>query len=200
MPEALVKVEPQAMQAQPTGSTVPSEAMEAGEAREAGKATEATEAREARKARKARKARRKSQYIRVLSTSLIRFHRKRKEARSLPSIIKTPGEQNGNLEPCGLGGIVIPSCQRFNNMRCFMIFFCILLVSQGEPEGARWGWAGGGGRGGTRWFPMKQLSSPTLLRYDQDKSLLNRLPSWLGLVVKHLIDTVTPHVAGDRGL
>ncbi|XP_024419047.2 solute carrier organic anion transporter family member 6A1 [Desmodus rotundus] len=134
MPEALVKVEPQAMQAQPTGSTVPSEAMEAGEAREAGKATEATEAREARearKARKARKARRKSQYIRVLSTSLIRFHRKRKEARSLPSIVKTPGEQNGNLEPCGLGGIVIPSCQRFNNMRCFMIFFCILLVSQG---------------------------------------------------------------------
>ncbi|XP_053423348.1 solute carrier organic anion transporter family member 6A1 [Nycticebus coucang] len=34
-------------------------------------------------------------------------------------------------EGCGLSCLVIPWCQRFNNIRCFMVFFCILLVSQG---------------------------------------------------------------------
>uniref|UniRef100_G3THK1 Solute carrier organic anion transporter family member n=1 Tax=Loxodonta africana TaxID=9785 RepID=G3THK1_LOXAF len=37
-----------------------------------------------------------------------------------------------NLEgPCALGCIVSACCQRFNNIRFFMIFYCILLISQG---------------------------------------------------------------------
>ncbi|XP_035875966.1 solute carrier organic anion transporter family member 6A1-like [Phyllostomus discolor] len=154
MPEALVKVEPQATQAQSAGSTVPRKAREAmkaretgeigetgkageaGEAGEAKEAREATEARETREGKEARKVKKKSRYIRTLSFSKISFRKKRKKARSPSSVVKNTGEQNENLEKlCSLGWIVIPSCQRFNNIRCFMVFFCILLISQGMVFG-----------------------------------------------------------------
>ncbi|XP_036888307.1 solute carrier organic anion transporter family member 6A1 [Sturnira hondurensis] len=132
MSETLMKVEPQATQAQPAGSTVPREAGEVMEAREVRKDGEAKEAKEAGEARESRKSRQKSRYIRALSISMIKFGRKRKKARSLPSKFKKPGEQNENLESlCGLGWKVIPSCPQFNNIRCFMVFFCMVLISQG---------------------------------------------------------------------
>ncbi|XP_076995181.1 solute carrier organic anion transporter family member 6A1 [Tamandua tetradactyla] len=45
-------------------------------------------------------------------------------------------EDKESLEgPCGCGCIVIPCCQRFNSVRCFMVFYCILLFSQGMVFG-----------------------------------------------------------------
>ena len=48
------------------------------------------------------------------------------------------GHRKGSLEgPCGWGCLVFPWCQRFNNVRCFLIFFCILVTAQCKPaEGA----------------------------------------------------------------
>ncbi|XP_020746102.2 solute carrier organic anion transporter family member 6A1 [Odocoileus virginianus] len=41
------------------------------------------------------------------------------------------GHRKGSLEgPCGWGCLVFPWCQRFNNVRCFLIFFCILVTAQ----------------------------------------------------------------------
>ena len=48
------------------------------------------------------------------------------------------GQRKGTLEaPCGWSCLVFPWCQRFNNVRCFLIFFCILVMAQCKPaEGA----------------------------------------------------------------
>ncbi|XP_061280457.1 solute carrier organic anion transporter family member 6A1 isoform X1 [Bos javanicus] len=41
------------------------------------------------------------------------------------------GHRKGSLEgPCGWSCLVFPWCQRFNNVRCFLIFFCILVTAQ----------------------------------------------------------------------
>ncbi|KAB0362430.1 hypothetical protein FD754_006586, partial [Muntiacus muntjak] len=41
------------------------------------------------------------------------------------------GHRRGSVEgPCGWGCLVFPWCQRFNNVRCFLIFFCILVTAQ----------------------------------------------------------------------
>ncbi|XP_043769795.1 solute carrier organic anion transporter family member 6A1-like [Cervus elaphus] len=41
------------------------------------------------------------------------------------------GHRKGSVEgPCGWGCLVFPWCQRFNNVRCFLIFFCILVTAQ----------------------------------------------------------------------
>nr|XP_025147970.1 solute carrier organic anion transporter family member 6A1 isoform X6 [Bubalus bubalis] len=41
------------------------------------------------------------------------------------------GHRKGSLEgPCGWSCLVFPWCQRFNNVRCFLIFFCILVIAQ----------------------------------------------------------------------
>ncbi|XP_055286351.1 solute carrier organic anion transporter family member 6A1 [Moschus berezovskii] len=46
------------------------------------------------------------------------------------------GHGKGSLEaPCGWGCLVIRWCQRFNNVRCFLIFFCILVTAQGVVFG-----------------------------------------------------------------
>ena len=115
MQEALVEVEPRAALAQPAENTVPSEA-------EAGK------------------ARGKYPRFRIFTASLIKFgsfkKRERDQAGSTaPSIKKVREEQKESLEgPCGLGCMAFPRCQRFNNIRCFLIFFCILVTSQCKPE------------------------------------------------------------------
>lgn len=90
--------------------------------------------------REAGKAKNNPRHVRGVSASLTKSRnfqkKKRKKAGATPPSAKTPGEQDENLEePFGLGCIVIRSCQRFNNIRCFSIVFCILLLSQGEPEG-----------------------------------------------------------------
>ncbi|EPQ07897.1 Solute carrier organic anion transporter family member 4C1 [Myotis brandtii] len=68
----------------------------------------------------------------VLTDSVIRFKKpKRKKARAIAPLTKKPEEQNETLkEQRGLCCMVIPSCQRFNNIHCFLIFFYMLVVSQ----------------------------------------------------------------------
>ncbi|XP_065729747.1 solute carrier organic anion transporter family member 6A1 [Phocoena phocoena] len=111
MQEALVEVEPRAALAQPAENTVPSEA-------DAGK------------------ARGKNPLFRIFPANLIKFgsfkKRERDQAGSTPpSIKKVREKQEESLEgPCGLGCMTFPRCQRFNNIRCFLIFFCILVISQ----------------------------------------------------------------------
>uniref|UniRef100_A0A8C0HVC2 Solute carrier organic anion transporter family member 6A1 n=1 Tax=Balaenoptera musculus TaxID=9771 RepID=A0A8C0HVC2_BALMU len=111
MQETLVEVEPRAALAQPAENTVPSEA-------EAGK------------------ARGKYPRFRIFTASLIKFGSFKKTERdqagsTAPSIKKVREEQKESLEgPCGLGCMAFPRCQRFNNIRCFLIFFCILVTSQ----------------------------------------------------------------------
>ncbi|XP_064135768.1 solute carrier organic anion transporter family member 6A1 [Loxodonta africana] len=56
----------------------------------------------------------------------------RAEGKALKSLSTSLRERDENLEgPCALGCIVSACCQRFNNIRFFMIFYCILLISQG---------------------------------------------------------------------
>ncbi|XP_057576143.1 solute carrier organic anion transporter family member 6A1 [Hippopotamus amphibius kiboko] len=111
MHEALVEVEPQAAQAQPAENAMPSEA-------EAGR------------------ARKKNPLFRIFPAGLIKFRSFKKRERDQagatpPSIKKVREKQEESLEgPCGVGCMVFPCCQRFNNIRCFLIFFCILVTSQ----------------------------------------------------------------------
>uniref|UniRef100_A0A9W3H2X4 Solute carrier organic anion transporter family member 6A1 n=1 Tax=Camelus bactrianus TaxID=9837 RepID=A0A9W3H2X4_CAMBA len=45
---------------------------------------------------------------------------------------KVQEQQKESLEGlCGLGCVVIPRCPCFNNVRFFLVFFCILVISQG---------------------------------------------------------------------
>ncbi|XP_046945728.1 solute carrier organic anion transporter family member 6A1 [Lynx rufus] len=72
----------------------------------------------------------------TVSSSLIKFHafpqQGNDQAVARPALRKKTREGKESLErPCGLGCIVIPSCQRFNNIQCFLVFFCILVASQG---------------------------------------------------------------------
>ncbi|XP_070269844.1 solute carrier organic anion transporter family member 6A1 [Myotis yumanensis] len=73
----------------------------------------------------------------VLSDSVIRFKKpKRKKARAIAPLTQKPEKKNETLkEHCGLCCMVIPSCQRFNNIHCFLIFFYTLVVSQGMVIG-----------------------------------------------------------------
>lgn len=114
MPDALAEVEPKAAQPQ------------------RGKNTLAVEA---------EKGKKKSRLLRTVPASLIKFgafqnqNRENAQAGATPPVTKKTKE---NLEgPCGLGCIVIPSCQRLNNFHCFLFFYSLLITSQGEPE---WGW------------------------------------------------------------
>nr|XP_012628977.1 solute carrier organic anion transporter family member 6A1 isoform X3 [Microcebus murinus] len=58
------------------------------------------------------------------------FHQSQK------ALLKRAGKMEDGLEePCGIGLVVIPCFQMFNNIRCFMVFYCILLLSQGVAFG-----------------------------------------------------------------
>uniref|UniRef100_A0A673T3F9 Solute carrier organic anion transporter family member 6A1 n=1 Tax=Suricata suricatta TaxID=37032 RepID=A0A673T3F9_SURSU len=75
----------------------------------------------------------------TVPTSIIKLHSLQKkendEAKPKQAVSKTR-ERNESLEgPCGLGCIVIPRCQRLNNIQCFLVFFCILVISQGVAFG-----------------------------------------------------------------
>lgn len=94
------------------------------------------------------KARREPRGIRTFLISLtkLRSLRKRERHPSDPKapISKKPGDLDEKLEgPCGLGCVVVPGCQRFNNIHCFLFFYCVLVTSQGKPEAQdlrSWGW------------------------------------------------------------
>ncbi|CAK7295821.1 Solute carrier organic anion transporter family member 6A1 [Vulpes lagopus] len=76
--------------------------------------------------------------IRTVPTSLLKFHAFQKGRGQPEANLKKTRERNEGLEGrCGLGCMVIPCCQRLNNIYCFMIFYCLLVTSQGEPE---WEW------------------------------------------------------------
>lgn len=128
MQDAVVEVEPEAALAEVSESPFAAEAGMAGKAGKAGKA------------KKAGKDKKKNLKMRTVSTTLIKFHSfqkrgKDEEAEDKHAVSKKTRERNESLEgPCGLGCIVIPSCQRLNNIQCFLVFLCILVTSQGEPE------------------------------------------------------------------
>ncbi|XP_055155066.1 solute carrier organic anion transporter family member 6A1 isoform X2 [Symphalangus syndactylus] len=111
------------------------EAPKGAEPREAARARPAKE-RRVRGTPKSSKPRKKYRYLRLLPEALIRFggFRKRKKAKS--SVSKKPGDVDDSLEqPCGLGCLVSPCCECCNNIRCFMIFYCILVACQGVVFG-----------------------------------------------------------------
>ncbi|XP_019060766.1 solute carrier organic anion transporter family member 6A1 isoform X3 [Fukomys damarensis] len=66
--------------------------------------------------------------------AMIKFTRSSKKKRAKLSVLKkkepqvVPGDPSEG--PCGLGCITIACCQRFNSIRWFMAFYCVLLVSQ----------------------------------------------------------------------
>uniref|UniRef100_A0A452UJ58 Solute carrier organic anion transporter family member 6A1 n=1 Tax=Ursus maritimus TaxID=29073 RepID=A0A452UJ58_URSMA len=81
----------------------------------------------------AEKGKKKSRLLRTVPASLIKFrafqNREKVQAGATPPVTKKTKE---NLEgPCGLGCIVIPSCQRLNNFHCFLFFYSLLITSQG---------------------------------------------------------------------
>lgn len=197
MQEALVEVEPRAALAQPAENTVPSEA-------EAGK------------------ARGKNPLFRIFPANLIKFgrfkKRERDQAGSTPSSIKKVREkQKESLEgPCGLGCMTFPRCQRFNNIRCFLIFFCILVISQCKPDGGlgrgevvpvranagrqRVAYVGEAEEGRGAWGEPRVVwwprfvwrDPPASSRYVWNQSWLNGpLPGLLHLI-RHLMDIIPP--------
>ncbi|XP_048077067.1 solute carrier organic anion transporter family member 6A1 [Ursus arctos] len=81
----------------------------------------------------AEKGKKKSRLLRTVPASLIKLrafqNREKVQAGATPPVTKKTKE---NLEgPCGLGCIVIPSCQRLNNFHCFLFFYSLLITSQG---------------------------------------------------------------------
>lgn len=112
MPDALAEVEPKVAYTQVAENTLTTEA---------------------------EKGKKKSRLMKMVPLSLIKFHAFQKtgkgQAGATPPVVKKTKE---NLEgPCGLGCMVFPRCQRLNNIHCFLVFYCLLITSQGEPE---WGW------------------------------------------------------------
>ncbi|XP_054571013.1 solute carrier organic anion transporter family member 6A1 isoform X6 [Eptesicus fuscus] len=73
----------------------------------------------------------------AVSSSVIKFHNlpklKRSRARAIAPLTKKP-EETGK-EYCGLCCMVFPSCQRFSDIHCFLVFLYMLLVSQGMVFG-----------------------------------------------------------------
>uniref|UniRef100_A0A8C7BSW4 Solute carrier organic anion transporter family member 6A1 n=1 Tax=Neovison vison TaxID=452646 RepID=A0A8C7BSW4_NEOVI len=85
------------------------------------------------------KRKKKPKLLKMVPSSLIKFHTFQKKekghAGATSPITKKPKE---NLEgPCGLGCIVISRCQRFNTLHCFVVFFCLLITSQGIVFGLK---------------------------------------------------------------
>ncbi|KAG8505411.1 Solute carrier organic anion transporter family member 6A1, partial [Galemys pyrenaicus] len=72
-------------------------------------------------------------FMMTIANSLIRFYNLRKKERGQVGTTKKKSKkEQEQLElPCRLGCIVIPCCQCFNNIRCFLLFYCILILSQG---------------------------------------------------------------------
>uniref|UniRef100_H0X2Y9 Kazal-like domain-containing protein n=1 Tax=Otolemur garnettii TaxID=30611 RepID=H0X2Y9_OTOGA len=68
-------------------------------------------------------------------TNLIKLGKFQNEEKSQGGLQHTPEWQLNPEEACGLSCIVIPCCQRFRNIRCFMVCFCVLVMSQGMLRG-----------------------------------------------------------------
>ncbi|XP_062943663.1 uncharacterized protein LOC134370492 [Cynocephalus volans] len=77
-------------------------------------------------------------YLTTLPAALIRFRRFQKKKRAKSPIFKKPPEPqlNDSLERLrGLCCMVIPCCQRFNNVRCFSVFYCVSFYISGMVFG-----------------------------------------------------------------
>ncbi|XP_045249984.2 solute carrier organic anion transporter family member 6A1 [Macaca fascicularis] len=112
------------------------------EPREAARARPAKDwrARESPKSSKSskssKKVGKKYRYLRLLPEALIRFGGFRKRKKDKSSVSKKPGELDDSSEqPCGLGCLVSPCCECCNNICCFMVFYCILVLCQGVVFG-----------------------------------------------------------------
>uniref|UniRef100_A0A2K5L5Q6 Solute carrier organic anion transporter family member 6A1 n=1 Tax=Cercocebus atys TaxID=9531 RepID=A0A2K5L5Q6_CERAT len=78
----------------------------------------------------------KYRYLKLLPEALVRFGGFRKRKKDKSSVSKKPGELDDSSEqPCGLGCLVSPCCECCNNIRCFMVFYCILVLCQGVVFG-----------------------------------------------------------------
>uniref|UniRef100_A0A8D2JXR6 Solute carrier organic anion transporter family member 6A1 n=1 Tax=Theropithecus gelada TaxID=9565 RepID=A0A8D2JXR6_THEGE len=105
------------------------------EPREAARARPAKDSRSS-KSSKSSKYGKKYRYLRLLPEALIRFGGFRKRKKDKSSVSRKPGELDDSSEqPCGLGCLVSPCCECCNNIRCFMVFYCILVLCQGVVFG-----------------------------------------------------------------
>ncbi|XP_004375127.1 solute carrier organic anion transporter family member 6A1 [Trichechus manatus latirostris] len=127
MEAALAEVEAQEAQEE-AAEVQPAEGFKAGKTQKAQNAGKAKE----------KQPMEKKVFRNILPTTLINVHPFRDlrqawtKGNALRSLSTTLRERDENLEgPCALGCIVSLCCQRFNNIGCFMIFYCILLLSQG---------------------------------------------------------------------
>uniref|UniRef100_A0A452E2T5 Solute carrier organic anion transporter family member 6A1 n=1 Tax=Capra hircus TaxID=9925 RepID=A0A452E2T5_CAPHI len=87
-------------------------------------------------AAKAKKAGLRRPHLRIFPVSLLKFGAFSKQGGGQAGATRRGaktglGQRKGTLEgPCGWSCLAFPWCQRFNNVRCFLIFFCILVMAQ----------------------------------------------------------------------
>uniref|UniRef100_A0A2K6BHD2 Solute carrier organic anion transporter family member 6A1 n=1 Tax=Macaca nemestrina TaxID=9545 RepID=A0A2K6BHD2_MACNE len=106
------------------------------EPREAARARPAKDWRSSKSSKSSKKLGKKYRYLRLLPEALIRFGGFRKRKKDKSSVSKKPGELDDSSEqPCGLGCLVSPCCECCNNICCFMVFYCILVLCQGVVFG-----------------------------------------------------------------
>ncbi|XP_046316398.2 solute carrier organic anion transporter family member 6A1 [Marmota monax] len=72
-----------------------------------------------------------SPYLTMLPMAFTKFNRapRKKKAKSPPK--KSPDSDHVKEGPCGIGCIVVPCCEHFNSIRCFLFFFSMLIFTQG---------------------------------------------------------------------
>uniref|UniRef100_A0A2K6T892 Solute carrier organic anion transporter family member 6A1 n=1 Tax=Saimiri boliviensis boliviensis TaxID=39432 RepID=A0A2K6T892_SAIBB len=83
----------------------------------------------ARESSKSSKSRKPRPYLKLFPRALIRFGGFRKSKKVQPP---DSGEADDSWEqPCGVGCVASPCCECCKNIRCFMVFHCILVICQG---------------------------------------------------------------------
>lgn len=77
-------------------------------------------------------------FLTVVPMAIVKFNRGRGKKKAKSSSNKKSSELEDVKEgPCGIGCLSFPYCERFNNIRYFLFFFYVLVLTQGEPKG--WG-------------------------------------------------------------
>ncbi|KAM4875274.1 solute carrier organic anion transporter family member 6A1 [Thomomys bottae] len=87
-------------------------------------------------------AKKKPLYLTVIPAVMMKLNlsKKKKNAERETDLtakepLPTAEEEKVADETRGLGCILFPYCQRFNNIRCFLFFYCILMLAQGTIFG-----------------------------------------------------------------
>ncbi|ELW72942.1 Solute carrier organic anion transporter family member 6A1 [Tupaia chinensis] len=78
-----------------------------------------------------REGRKLPSFLTVFPAAVAKFTGRRKKKGKKSAFKDLPDQKVGSEEPCGLGCVIIPFCQRFNSIRCFLICYCSVLIAQG---------------------------------------------------------------------